>query len=170
MISRLLRTHFLLSPGGRFLREKLARARRTVLHAALASCGIVEAHLSAAGSPAASSVFTPKPYRAQPTAVEQSLPQPLAIAPRRSVHFACPKSNCGGELLPSTERVLRCACGHSIDVAREGYVHLAKRMKASAEQQAESDAVTQLVEVPGMADSPGSSLCRVLERLSLIHI
>ena len=144
--------------------EKLARARRTVLHAALASCGIVEAHLSAAGSPAASSVFTPKPYRAQPTAVEQSLPQPLAIAPRRSVHFACPKSNCGGELLPSTERVLRCACGHSIDVAREGYVHLAKRTKASAEQQAESDAVTQLVEVPGMADSPGSSLCRVLER------
>ena len=141
----------------------MARARRAVLHAALASCGIVEAHLSAAGSPAASSVFTPKPYRAQPTAVEQSLPQPLAIAPRRSVHFACPKSNCGGELLPSTERVLRCACGHSIDVAREGYVHLAKRTKASAEQQAESDAVTQLVEVPGMADSPGSSLCRVLE-------
>ena len=139
------------------------RARRTVLHAALASCGIVEAHLSAAGS-AAGSVFTPKPYRAQPTAVEQSLPQPLAIAPRRSVHFACPKSNCGGELLPSTERVLRCACGHSIDVAREGYVHLAKRGKASAEQQAESDAVTQLVKVPGMADSPGSSLCRVQER------
>ena len=153
-----------LLAGTALLAVRMARARRTVLHAALASCGIVEAHLSAAGSPAASSVFTPKPYRAQPTAVEQSLPQPLAIAPRRSVHFACPKSNCGGELLPSTERVLRCACGHSIDVAREGYVHLAKRTKASAEQQAESDAVTQLVEVPGMADSPGSSLCRVLER------
>lgn len=121
--------------------EEMARARRTVLHAALASCGIVEAHLSAAGS-AAGSVFTTKPYRAQPTAVEQSLPQPLAMMPRRSVHFACPKSNCGGELLPSTERVLRCACGHSIDVAREGYVHLAKRGKANAEQQAESDAVT----------------------------
>lgn len=141
----------------------MARARATVLHAALASCGIVEAHLSAAGS-AAGSVVAPKPYRAQPTAVERSLPQPLAITPRRSVHFACPKSNCGGELLPSTERVLRCACGHSIDVAREGYVHLAKRTKASAEQQAESDAVTQLVEVPGMVDSPGSSLCCALER------
>ena len=143
-------------PLGRFLAE-MARARRTVLHAALASCGIVEAHLSAAGS-AAGSVFTPKPYRAQPTAVEQSLPQPLAMTPRRSVHFACPKSNCGGELLPSTERVLRCACGHSIDVAREGYVHLAKRGKANAEQQAESDAVTEHVEVPGMAGSLGSSL------------
>ena len=85
-----------------------------------------------------------KPYRAQPTAAEQPLPRPLAITPRTSVHFACPK--CGDELLPSAERALRCAGGHSFDVAREGYVHLAKRVKASAEQQAESDEVAQMVE------------------------
>ena len=109
-----------------------------LLPAALASCGIVEAHLSAAGA-VAGSVAASKPYRAQPTAAEQSLPAPLAITPRTSVHFACPK--CGDELLASAERVLRCSCGHSFDVAREGYVHLAKRTKASAEQQAESDAV-----------------------------
>mmetsp|Transcript_21582 Transcript_21582/g.54895 ORF Transcript_21582/g.54895 Transcript_21582/m.54895 type:complete len:320 (+) Transcript_21582:40-999(+) len=144
----------------------MARARRAVLHAALASCGIVEAHLSAAGSPAESSVFTPKPYRAQPTAVEQSLPQPLAIAPRRSVHFACPKSNCGGELLPSTERVLRCACGHSIDVAREGYVHLAKRTKASAEQQAESDAVVRASRAFFEAGGFGAQLAGVTAEVS----
>ena len=123
------------------------RARRAVLRAALASCGLAEAHLSAAGS-AAGSVAASKTYRAQPKAAEQSLPQPLAITPRTSVHFACPK--CGDELLPSAERMLRCACGHSFDVAREGYVHLAKRTKASAEQQAESDAVGKLVEVAVM--------------------
>jgi predicted RNA-binding Zn-ribbon protein involved in translation (DUF1610 family) len=123
------------------------RARRAVLRAALASCGLAEAHLSAAGS-AGGSVAASKTYRAQPKAAEQSLPQPLAITPRTSVHFACPK--CGDELLPSAERMLRCACGHSFDVAREGYVHLAKRTKASAEQQAESDAVGKLVEVAVM--------------------
>ena len=88
--------------------------------------------------------------------------QPLAITHRGIVNFACPL--CGHDLLPSAERMLRCSNGHPYDVAREGHVHLAKRTKASTEQQAESDAVTQLVEVPGMADSPGSSLCCVLER------
>ena len=42
--------------------------------------------------------------------------------------------------------MLRCAGGHAFDVAKEGYVHLAKRTRASAEQQAESDEVVQLVE------------------------
>ena len=113
--------------------------RVTLLRAAFSSCGIVEAHLAAAGAASA-----PKPYQAPLAAAEQPLPQPLAITPRSTVHFACPL--CGDELLQSAEqRMLRCTGGHAFDVAREGHVHLAKRSKANAAKQAENDEADQLV-------------------------
>jgi len=136
------------------------RRRAVLLRAALSSCGIVEAHLSAAGSASA-----PKSYQAPPAAAEQPLPQPLAITPRSAVQFSCPK--CSAELLPSAEqRVLRCAGGHAFDVAKEGYVHLAKRTRASAEQQAESDEVTRASRAFFEAGGFGAQLAGVATEVS----
>ena len=62
-------------------------------------------------------------------------------AVRRALHFACP--SCGDDLLPS-EQSLRCAaadCKTTLDVAKEGHVHLAKPQKKAAA--AELDAIAR---------------------------
>lgn len=46
----------------------------------------------------------------------------VSRAARRAVHFRCP--TCSEPLRPEPPRTLRCAKGHSVDVAKEGHCHL----------------------------------------------
>ena len=58
-----------------------------------------------------------------------------------SMHFACP--SCGQDLAIAIPGGLKCANGHTINVAKEGHVHMLPPVKVNAQAQAASDSVVR---------------------------